>query len=338
MLKSPIKRIKWNVMVGRAVLFAVVFVSAELIARAYYLLTVKNTPSMASALRLPHMPLAYRNSPYYTPERKELNNPDLQFQSGYFTNADGGKFDRNYKNGACVTTGQPTQYARTIWLLGNSALEGQELPDELTIASQLQRDVPDRVVNLGVRAANIGHMRYQLKALPVQEGDVVIAFLGGNEAIHVWETATPLLRTPLCRTVSLELYMWKAHCRDTTAPIASQFIQDANSEILENWRQAIGEMRTIAKGRGVSLIIISQPHAYYRMTDYHAFLMQFQPYDMAFEVVYKAFTGVVDYDWAGLVQPTEFFNAVHVNEAGAGVIASYLRGIVEKIPAGQKGK
>ena len=74
-----------------------------------------------------------------------------------------------------------------IYLFGGSTIDCQEVPDDYTVASSLQKSINDtplsrfEVVNCGVAGSTLKANYAHLKELPVKQGDVCIFYFGANE-------------------------------------------------------------------------------------------------------------------------------------------------------------
>ncbi|WP_146006472.1 hypothetical protein [Cohaesibacter celericrescens] len=86
----------------------------------------------------------------------------------------------NVKNGLRVTTDQPTSFQTRIILMGSSQIFGQEVPDDQTAASHLQRllnrEFPNRfkVENWGLVAINSRQQLERLKKAQIDAGAIVL--------------------------------------------------------------------------------------------------------------------------------------------------------------------
>lgn len=92
----------------------------------------------------------------------------------------------NSLNGHRLTTYQPSNYNRSIYIFGGSTLANVEVPDSETIPSLLQLKIKNqgiRVENLGYAGAQIKHQLLKLKAVKHKAGDLVIFYDGINEAV-----------------------------------------------------------------------------------------------------------------------------------------------------------
>jgi len=105
----------------------------------------------------------------------------------YPTNFDGEYF--NVTNHLRVTTDAPDSFRNTIHLLGGSTIYNAEVPDQYTVASNLQRQVNEefpnqyRVINYGVTSINTAQQVERLKMIDLQPDDKVIFYGGVNDGL-----------------------------------------------------------------------------------------------------------------------------------------------------------
>ncbi|UVO31786.1 hypothetical protein [Bradyrhizobium arachidis] len=96
----------------------------------------------------------------------------------------------NVKNGARLTVGSPASADRRILLIGSSTIYNAEVPDEFTIASQLQklinryRGEQVQVVNLGASGVNVAQQLERLKTLSIGPQDIVLFYDGTGDAMQ----------------------------------------------------------------------------------------------------------------------------------------------------------
>jgi lysophospholipase L1-like esterase len=94
------------------------------------------------------------------------------------------------KDGVRRTTGQPAdRNLPEILVFGGSSIYGAEVPDDLTVASQLQQmlnqaNLPFRVINYGVQGVKVSQEFDRLRTLNLKEGDIVIFFDGVNDIVQ----------------------------------------------------------------------------------------------------------------------------------------------------------
>lgn len=89
-----------------------------------------------------------------------------------------------------LTVGCPRVFNSTIHLLGGSTTFCAESPNELTYASILQSLVNEkyqdiRVLNYGFSGATLPRLVERIQQSEVKNGDLVIAYMGINEAAHL---------------------------------------------------------------------------------------------------------------------------------------------------------
>ncbi|HEY7160549.1 MAG TPA: SGNH/GDSL hydrolase family protein, partial [Acidobacteriota bacterium] len=93
----------------------------------------------------------------------------------------------NVKNGLRVTTSQPRNFKHTVYLFGGSTVYDSEVPDDLTIASQLQSLFNSRygdefiVQNYGTTTVTIAQELERLKTIQPKPNDIVIFYDGVND-------------------------------------------------------------------------------------------------------------------------------------------------------------
>jgi len=74
-----------------------------------------------------------------------------------------------------------------IYLFGGSTIDCQEVPDDYTVASSLQKSINNaplnrfEVVNCGVAGATLKANYAHFKELPIKQGDICIFYFGANE-------------------------------------------------------------------------------------------------------------------------------------------------------------
>ena len=138
-----------------------------------------------------HIFKLYGHLPNYSPEyiRQIFDGPGACIKRGALYNAD---FSNGYvtvTNGLRKTIGTPSTYENTIYILGPSWTYGFGLEDADTVASCLQakcnnNSLPYRVMNYGVRGANIYNSFLHFESIEFAQNDICITyFIGGNDAM-----------------------------------------------------------------------------------------------------------------------------------------------------------
>ena len=95
----------------------------------------------------------------------------------------------NVKNNRRVTINEPKNYFRTIYLFGGSTVYNGEVPDHLTIASQLAslgaNNYFYEVVNMGATSIHSAQQFGRLKSeIKLKKGDFVIFYDGVNDVLQ----------------------------------------------------------------------------------------------------------------------------------------------------------
>lgn len=142
-------------------------------------------------------PLPYRETAYYSrkfvkesfrqplgwkyPEGTRLVMPN-DYEGVFF----------HVRKGVRVTAFQPPDgvFSNKVYLFGGSAIYGSEVPDEMTVASWLQKMLVEnvgtrfRVENLGVTSVGTSEQYARLQVCPLKPGDIVIFYDGVNDILQ----------------------------------------------------------------------------------------------------------------------------------------------------------
>jgi lysophospholipase L1-like esterase len=94
----------------------------------------------------------------------------------------------NIENGHRKTSYFKNHSMRTIYIIGGSAVVGQEVPDNWTIPSQLQLLISDNfmVENFGYSGITSKKQLEVIKSLKVKPGDIVISYDGVNDNLAIF--------------------------------------------------------------------------------------------------------------------------------------------------------
>jgi hypothetical protein len=194
----------------------------------------------------------------------ESNNPSVHFDENPTINVD----DFSIINGLRTTSHQPEEYDFNILLFGGSTTLMEEVPDDLTYASFLQRclnlDKNVRVINHGRGGASVlNRVSFLVKNRVIVKGDVVILYFGVNDCGRMvrgrWSSS---LRSPLLilfGRVGLqksEIGKWvrgELLFRHNSRCSISAF----NSTV-----SAINELKEFVESRGAKLLIVLQPNLF----------------------------------------------------------------------------
>src|SRR5258706_7516755 len=132
---------------------------------------------------------AYQNAPFWSQAfQTDLSSRKLScnYQDGYVYHSQYFNVDH------CIRriVGQPTNVSRRIWLFGSSTLYTGELPDDWTIASQLQALLPNwRIEQRTSSGAPVLVMLTMLREQDIRAGDIVIFYDGWTDSVNAFQNA-----------------------------------------------------------------------------------------------------------------------------------------------------
>ncbi len=140
---------------------------------------------------------AYSHSPFlssaFLAEREQLLKSWVYHEDGSITSADFSGAYYHVSNNRRLTPHQPSSAKHTLWLLGSSTLYDFEVPDDYTIAANLQRMLPDyRVENLAEPGIDTERAIAILAKTDIRPGDIVVVYDGMNELAPVIKSADKL--------------------------------------------------------------------------------------------------------------------------------------------------
>lgn len=231
-------------------------------------------------------------------------------------------------DGFRVTTGQPTAYTRTVWVLGASNVFLPELPDSDTIPSQLQALMSDvRVVNASLIGANTAQSEIRLHDLPIKRGDMVILVGGSMESYAIWRTADnergSRLTDGLCNVLLprvglgiVKLLCWE---QQYNAPgLWDDRLYTYTLEQIGVWKRGTDRIRTYLDGRGVAFVNVIAPYCHCQyLSDYTGSQRAFD----AFASVARDYDAI---DLSRAVPDEDFTSYAHTNAAGSKIVAVAL--------------
>ena len=160
--------------------------------RAYFAVTGSGEYTDKWAFRAAR-PAPYENASYFGSdfllESRESINVTQVPGTRFFRHHDFSGRYINVAGGKRVTTGQPAEYQRRVWLFGGSTIFSFEVPDAMTVASYLQqllnRRQPNywRVENVGTIGMNSAQQLERLRHEAIGNGDIVIFYDGVNDVV-----------------------------------------------------------------------------------------------------------------------------------------------------------
>jgi hypothetical protein len=247
------------------------------------------------------------------------------------------------KNGLRTTTDQPEEYNFNILLFGGSTTLMEEVPDDLTYASFLQRrlnlDKKVRVVNHGTRGATVlNRVSFLIKRTPVNKGDIVILYFGVNDSgASVHGKSWLSLRSPLLILLEklgvrrLEIGKW-VHGELLYRHNFRCSINAFNSTV-----STISEAKKFVESHGAKLTVVLQPNLFVSKTksDYEKSLRLRWSSSFMLEQVkicYPRYEMFIDQCDLGVslsnifdnLEDSVYLDLCHVNARGAEIIADRL--------------
>ncbi len=256
-------------------------------------------------------PAPYQDAPYFSQEfiAESFEQPGgWQFPEGtrlIIPNDYKGKFF-NVVNGRRMTAFQPEKYENTVYLFGGSTIYNSEVPDSLTIASQLQRllkrNYGDRYVvrNYGTTTVTITQQLERLRALLLEPGDIIVFYDGVNDIYQGLfyadpdETMIETNRRTVGKMSFLQKFILSVHKRFSgTIAIVGLFLDPVDRDLPPHlsdsafmhellvsmkyrYKKAIEEAHDYSNQSGALFIHFLQPHLFAdnRFTEYEKELYQ----------------------------------------------------------------
>ena len=167
-----------------------------------------------------------------------------------------------------LTVGCPRVFNSTIHLLGGSTTFCAESPNELTYASILQgllnekyKDI--RVLNYGFSGATLPRLVERIEQSEVKNGDLVIAYMGINEAAHLMIEKTKVM-VKFVRLIPRYDELMSVFAQKS---LVAEWLKSAT--VKQHWKMNIAGVAALENGvgrlvahcnkSGASLIFILQP-------------------------------------------------------------------------------
>ncbi len=330
-------------------LLAVLFGAGEVIARG----TIGDLPLSVIDWRLSR-PLPWRQSSYWTPAlvKEEAAIPWVWDDRGYLLPGDFSGSYFTFQGGIRHTVNQPNGDVPSLYLFGNSTLYDVAVPDALTIASQLQRLVPQfRVENYGMASATTAQMVIRLRTLVLRPGDLVVFYTGANDAQSVYNPAVnerlnnpPYPCATLWHRLSF-LALVRLACTEVLLgePLRLQepgYVESGLMRLATAYHDNLMEARAITERQGATFLNVVQPYLWTKpLSIYEAGLIampevippgQERIFSLAYPVLLRATGDVPHVDLTHSLDDlrrsgTEvYLDCCHVTEIADAVIAEAL--------------
>lgn len=216
-------------------------------------------------------PAAYANSIYWSPEFLDEyyaiplkpNYEDGTIDIGDFT----GRWF-NVRDGIRVTTDQPANALHTMYLFGASTAVNLEVPDNMTLASYLQRLVGDKykVVNISKIVQGSTQHLERLKTVSINVGDVVIWYVGFVDTLSVYFTgynkAQAAYNTSPCGISYMVYTLVSFVCDQPRIDAGSDEIEASLERMMQRYTRNAAEARIIIEAAGATFYQVLEPHIY----------------------------------------------------------------------------
>lgn len=279
-------------------LATLILIAADLVLRVFVPL-----PPSLQQLYLTEFGRDYSSCSAYEP-------PMRLTDGGYFLPDDMHSDSVNIDNGYRRTIGQPAIWQHTVWVFGNSTLYGYCMDDAHTLASQLQRLLPQfRVVNAGLNSETVPIHVARLRDTPIAPGDIVIFYDGVSDT---YDPPTIPAGSPACADPVARFVL----CVDR---------RGADVQRVQNFQSGVAAARDYVTRHGAMLYVFLQPSAYtIRPNLYTRSLLRYFP-DETYPVqqayaLLRQTPGVVDLS-SIFDNQSVFIDPFHVNDAGNAALA-----------------
>lgn len=288
----------------------------------------------------------YLNNQFFT-ERELAERANIEgttFSGKYF----------NVVNGWRSVPNAPLRASCTLWYFSNSAGFGYEVPDNETIAAELQRLTTCRVENRSLISAANRTLESILSRTPVRPGDIVVFVTGVMEpqlaagAVHESGIDAPYPARSCFDFFHLRSYSaWKLLCgwlRYRYTSVSAEF----QRPYLNDYGPALRDAKSKAKQRDAAFYHFLQPHILSRpltdeefanLTTPEAAMYLHLPraesianvWSIIQDEAFKAIPDTVDLthilDSIRQTKPT-YFECCHVNRTGAHLIAEAIAAFI----------
>jgi hypothetical protein len=225
----------------------------------------------------------------------------------------------NFRNGIRATTDQPAHAAHTIYLFGSSTTANIEAPDNLTIASHLQRLVGSeyRVINLGRGAQSTNRQLGVLQGTPLSAGDIVIWYDGYVDTVGIYNAARNRAGMTPCGYSAYQFALLTMAC------IQPMVIDNLDSEVAsmtkrftENAQQA----KVYTESAGATFYHFLEPYMYSRPLSAYEQTILANP-----NLVPPGFDAIAAAGWDALSKVDGIINLTHaVDELRASGVEVYF--------------
>lgn len=178
----------------------------------------------------------------------------------------------NVQNGLRVTTDCPDSWNRTCLVFGTSQVFGEEVPDDLTCTSVLQRIFNEkfsgiRVINHSLPASTaIERSNFLISKTPLKSGDIVVFIFGSNDCgfrvdnhHHMFKMTPVLLLLNFLRQKKLFSLVFLDAIREK---LIERHILSTAEYAFDRTITALENISQFASMEGLHLLLVLQPTLY----------------------------------------------------------------------------
>ena len=181
-------------------------------------------------------------------------------------------FGDKYSYQQRLTTYQPKDFSQNVLIFGGSTTFGAEVSDEHTFPSQTQKFLNNiglsvRVENHGLIGASAIHLNRELRQIKLTSEDIVVYFIGVNEAKNAIVYRNPVRRLAM-RFKNFEKFTdWifrntnVGYLLNNALDVGKASIDDKSFEETES---ALNEAKDFVTSQGGTFLTIIQPHVFTR--------------------------------------------------------------------------
>jgi len=260
----------------------------------------------------------------------------------------------NIENGRRVTDGSTGLRQRRVLIFGGSTIFCGEVPDSLTIPSQLQKLVLENgfefdVLNYGISGTRIENQFAILKTVPdLGADDTVVFYDGVNDLDRIYKEALAqrYQKTPWRQTVKaaneVENRSWLMRYLSPSIFIESRGVSqdslnsDAKQKVADNWLAFDKIAREYVSSKGAKFIHILQPNLLTynrgddasgvrkRWSDMQTIQQYFEDYTSSKQII--SFASALN-----SLDKTPFFDWAHLDEIGNKKIAEEMFAVLKPL-------
>ncbi len=261
----------------------------------------------------------------------------------------------NVKNNRRVTINEQKNYLGTIYLFGGSTVYNGEVPDSLTIASQLAamgaNDQSYKVINMGATSIHSAQQLGRLKSeIDLENGDIVIFYDGVNDVLQriIYENREGfMIGQPKKESFWIEFLRSKSKYSSILHIMYSRMIKNTKetsavliNNSIDDYINTLIETNEYVKQRGAYFYHFLQPTIFTKnkLNDYEQMLIKkgdpfvptlfVEPYKRSYPLIKSELNNYnFSYSLTGIfdgLKESPFLDYHHVNHVGNKIISQNI--------------